>query len=117
MPRARLSATALMTGALLLPVGAFAPAASAAPGDANPPQPQSTAQLCSAVPDSYEPFTDISGNTHERQIECAAYADIARGGPGSLPDDRYGPAMDVRRDQMASFIQRALTYDAEASEG
>jgi hypothetical protein len=97
-----------MTGALLLPLGAFGPAASAAPGDANPPPPQSIADFCADVPDSFEPFTDVAGNTHESAILCAAFAEITKGGPGSLPSDRYGGGLTVRRDQMASFIARLM---------
>jgi hypothetical protein len=108
MTRSRRGAAALMTGALLLPLAAFAPSAAAAPGDADPPAPQSTQQFCTAVPDRFQPFTDIDGNTHESTIRCAAFAEITRGGPGSMPEDRYGGAMDVRRDQMASFIARTM---------
>lgn len=60
------------------------------------------------------PFTDVAdGNVHSDAIRRLAQAGIVAGGPGSLPDDAYGPGLDVRRDQMASFINRALGFLAE----
>jgi hypothetical protein len=58
------------------------------------------------VPDSG--FTDIAGNTHELAIECALWWGITTGGPAGLPEDQYGPGLEVRRDQMASFVARMI---------
>ncbi|HVM13127.1 MAG TPA: cell wall-binding repeat-containing protein, partial [Egibacteraceae bacterium] len=69
------------------------------------------AELTWACPSGAVPasgFTDIAGSTHERAIECAFWYGITAGGPGGLPVTQYGPAQSVRRDQMASFIRRAI---------
>ncbi|MEX1163927.1 MAG: S-layer homology domain-containing protein, partial [Nitriliruptor sp.] len=50
------------------------------------------------------PFTDTSGNTHQESIRKVAAAHIASG----VAADRFAPAADVRRDQMASFLVRSL---------
>lgn len=66
-----------------------------------------------ACPDGAVPgsdFTDVSGNVHELAIECAAWYGITAGGPGGLPATQYGPALQVRRDQMASFIARMIDH-------
>ncbi|MGI8985059.1 MAG: SBBP repeat-containing protein [Acidimicrobiales bacterium] len=55
-------------------------------------------------------FVDIAGNVHETSIECLAWYGIARGAPAGLPADQYGPFLDVRRDQMASFIARMIDH-------
>jgi len=49
-------------------------------------------------------FADDSGGTHERSINQLAEAAIA----GGTVDGRYRPGEAVRRDQMASFLARAL---------
>lgn len=49
-------------------------------------------------------FADDSGGTHERSINRLAEAGIA----GGTIDGRYRPGAPVRRDQMASFLARAL---------
>jgi CSLREA domain-containing protein len=49
-------------------------------------------------------FNDIAGNVHEDNINAAAEAGFALGtGPGT-----FSPLLDVRRDQMASFLARVL---------
>ncbi|MGI8983633.1 MAG: SBBP repeat-containing protein, partial [Acidimicrobiales bacterium] len=53
-------------------------------------------------------FVDIEGNVHQRAIDCIAAHGITEGGPAGLPDDQYGPALDVRRDKMASLIVRMI---------
>jgi hypothetical protein len=98
---------AFAAGALvapLLPI-AVSPAFAAPP---DPPPVQSTEDLCANVPEDFEPFQDINGNTFKDVIECAAFAEIALGGPAGLPNDFYGPRLEVRRDQMASFIVRVI---------
>ena len=47
---------------------------------------------------------DVSGTIHQHAIECVAWWGIARG----VSDGSYGPGQDVRRDQMATFLARAL---------
>jgi 2',3'-cyclic-nucleotide 2'-phosphodiesterase (5'-nucleotidase family) len=102
---------AVAASALVLPVAAAAPAL-AAQGEAAPPAPRSIAAFCAAVPTTYAPFTD-AGGTFLREINCLSALRITRGGPGGLPADRFGPALDVRRDSMASFLVR-LADRAEA---
>ncbi|MEX0660095.1 MAG: S-layer homology domain-containing protein [Egibacteraceae bacterium] len=49
-------------------------------------------------------FSDVGGHTHEEAIAAVAAAEIAAG----FPDGTYRPQQPVSRDQMASFLQRAL---------
>jgi hypothetical protein len=49
-------------------------------------------------------FTDTRGNVHEPNIDKAAEAGLVRG----TADGIYSPALEVRRDQMGSFIARTL---------
>lgn len=49
-------------------------------------------------------FPDIAGNVHRAAIDCAAWYRIAEG----LSGGSYGPALPVRRDQMASILARML---------
>jgi hypothetical protein len=52
-------------------------------------------------------FTDVSDdNVHVASINRLAEVGVVVGGPGGLADDRYGPALVIRRDQMASFLNR-----------
>lgn len=53
-------------------------------------------------------FADDSGGTHEQSINRLAEAAIA----GGTLDGRYRPGSPVRRDQMASFLARALAATA-----
>lgn len=53
-------------------------------------------------------FADVPEDSpHADAIHRLAAAGIVHGGPGDLPEDAYGPALPVRRDQMASFLVRA----------
>lgn len=54
---------------------------------------------------SEQHFSDTEGNPHEPNINAAAEAGLTAG----LSGDRFGPARDVHRDQMASFLARALS--------
>jgi hypothetical protein len=50
-------------------------------------------------------FTDVpDGNLHAPAIDCIALRQVASG----RGDGTFGPADDVRRDQLASFVARAL---------
>lgn len=56
-------------------------------------------------PSSTEQFRDVpDDNVHADAILCVAALDIARG----RSDGTYGPSLPVRRDQLASFVTRAL---------
>lgn len=54
-------------------------------------------------------FADIRGNLHKRQIDKSRAAGFTHGTSGRV----YSPAGRVRRDQMASFLARALTRGYE----
>jgi hypothetical protein len=54
-------------------------------------------------------FSDDDGSVHEANIDALAEAGIVQG----FPDGTYRPANSVRRDQMASFVMRALDYAVE----
>ena len=56
-------------------------------------------------------FTDDDGNVHEPNIQAIAVEGITLGCGGS----QYCPAGTVRRDEMASFLARALDLPAQAS--
>jgi hypothetical protein len=58
------------------------------------------------LPAAEHTFTDIAGNTHERAIGQLAAADIVRGRTATT----YAPAGTVTRDQMASYLVRALDW-------
>ena len=49
-------------------------------------------------------FSDTDGNAHEGSINAAARLGIAAG----TGEDKYSPAPDIRRDQMAAFLARSL---------
>lgn len=51
-------------------------------------------------------FTDVDGTTHQDSIEALAATGVVQG----FNDDTYRPNDDVRRDQMASFIARAIDF-------
>ena len=71
---------------------------------ATPPPPQSTISFCQNVPDA-NPFSDVSPSSpHYDNILCLAYAGITSGTTATT----YDPSAPVRRDQMASFIGRAI---------
>ena len=50
------------------------------------------------------PFTDIAGNTHEQAIDLAYELGLTTG----RTETTYAPRIEVRRDQMASFLVRLL---------
>jgi len=56
-------------------------------------------------------FTDTAGNTHRQLINALAEVGVARGTTAAT----YAPADPLRRDQVASFLQRALAYGDEAA--
>jgi hypothetical protein len=68
---------------------------------------ETTAGSLTALPASGpDAFVDDNGDTHEASINRLAAAGIVNGtGPGT-----YSPADPVRRDQMASFINRAIDF-------
>ena len=49
-----------------------------------------------------------SGNVHFDAIQRLAAAGVVMGGPGGISADCYGPNSVVRRDQMTSFLNRAI---------
>lgn len=51
-------------------------------------------------------FTDVAGNTHEDDINRLAAADIVEG----FQDNRFHPGRRVTRDQLASFVLRAVAF-------
>lgn len=56
-------------------------------------------------------FDDVDpGNVHDDAIHRLAAAEIVLGGPEGLDDNEYGPALEIRRDQMASFLLRAVEF-------
>jgi hypothetical protein len=53
-------------------------------------------------------FADTAGNVHEAAIDAAFEWGLTEGSaPGT-----YSPSLDVRRDQMASFLVRLLAHVA-----
>ena len=58
-------------------------------------------------PDDDHPFTDIDGNQFENDIIWLFNAGIT----GGCTDTRFCPSSSVLRDQMASFLDRALDLD------
>jgi hypothetical protein len=54
-------------------------------------------------------FSDDDGSVHEANIDALAEAGIVQG----FADGTYRPASSVKRDQMASFVMRALDYAVE----
>ncbi len=54
-------------------------------------------------------FTDVeAGNVHRAAVDCLAWYDITSGGAAGRPADNYGPELQVRRGQMASFLVRVI---------
>jgi len=103
--RARGAVIAVTAAAVLL-----LSAVPASAADTPPPARDTSKYACppGQVPPSG--FTDTAGNTFQAQIDCLAWYGITQGGPGGRPANEYGPALDVTRDQMASFIVRFLVY-------
>jgi hypothetical protein len=106
----------VLAGALALP--ALSSPALAAPGDTPIPAPRGITEFCANPTAAL--FTDVSSSDSELAlaVRCLATAGIAQGGPGSLPDDQYGPQQDVTRGQMATFVARLLdeASDREAEQ-
>jgi hypothetical protein len=89
----------------------YQPAGSAATvtiSDAVPtPEP---ADVCADA--AADRFTDVpASNVHHDDIDCAADLGLSQGGPGGRPADQFGPALEVTRGQMASFVARLLTAE------
>ncbi len=77
-------------------------------GVAPPPEPTPDPDPCVSAPVS--PFRDVpAANVHAGNIACLAELDLARGGPGGLPADQYGPRQVTTRGQIASFVARMLS--------
>jgi len=55
-------------------------------------------------------FTDVTSGPHLANINRLAEAGIVEGGPLDRPESEFGPGLETRRDQMASFIVRAAGY-------
>lgn len=54
-------------------------------------------------------FGDVpADNPHAASINRLAAAGVVAGGPGGRSANEFGPGLTVRRDQMASFINRSL---------
>lgn len=67
-----------------------------------PPRADSPACPADRVPASG--FADTGGNTHRHPIDCLAWWEVT----GGVSPGVYGPALPVRRDQMASFLVRVI---------
>lgn len=78
------------------------------PASAALPEARSSEAFCAAVSEDYEPFSDIGGNIFASVIECAAFIEVARGGPSGLRTDLYGPSLTTNRAQMASLVARLM---------
>jgi hypothetical protein len=62
-----------------------------------------------AFPCASDPSQALAAsNVHFDNIQRLAQANVVLGGPGGLPADCYGAEQQVLRDQMASFINRAI---------
>jgi hypothetical protein len=95
----------ILAASVMLPLVMVSPASAAEPV----PGARDTSRF--ACPPGEVPpsgFTDTAGNTFAAQIDCLAWYDITQGGPSGRPANQYGPRLNVRRDQMASFIARML---------
>lgn len=58
-----------------------------------------------------ERFADVPPDSaHDEPIHRLAAAGVMRGGPLHMGEDQYGPQLLLRRDQMASFLMRAVGY-------
>lgn len=101
----RLSAAvvAAALGVSLLPLGAV---------QAAPPPARDVSQFACPPEDVPESgFVDVSqDNTFFEEIECLVWYKITSGGPAGKAENEYGPELNVRRDQMASFVVRMIDY-------
>jgi chitinase len=81
-------------------------------GTFRPDRPVTRGQLASMLATAFEvlddevahPFIDVAGTTHETSIAAITSAGLASGQTPST----FAPNADVRRDQMATFLDRAL---------
>lgn len=73
-------------------------------GEPSPTTPPGEQQACPASNVPPSGFVDIAGNVHEAAIDCVVWWEVTRG----ISSDHYGPALNVRRDQMASFLARMI---------
>lgn len=64
--------------------------------------------LPDAGTDNAFPCDVEAGNVHFANIQRLAAAGVVLGGPGGSDPTCYGPGQQVRRGQMASFINRAI---------
>ena len=108
MPLRRSPLTALSAGAGLTALLSLTAPAAFAAGEQTPPPARTIDRFCANVPEDYQPFTDVQGDTFEASIECLAATGITSGGPGELRNDQYGSALGVRRDAMATFLARMI---------
>lgn len=70
-----------------------------------------TAGVALPEPADGREFTDVGAdNPHADSIRRLQAAGVVRGGPGERSDDEYGPALPMRRDQLASVLTRARAY-------
>lgn len=119
--RQRRGASAMAGLAAVLTALALWPATVEADQHERTAEPRGPLPLALACPEQDVPdagFADVApGSVHARAVSCAAWYGIAQGGPGARPANAFGPALMVRRDQMASFIARLVDYvDAQIDE-
>ena len=92
------------SGGVRLPMGWYEVVVEAVPESGDPPRPlQDTFQLGSFTP----PFADDEGSVHEADIAAIAAAGITLGCNPPV-NDRYCPGEPVSREQMVSFLVRAM---------
>ncbi|MBW3574273.1 MAG: right-handed parallel beta-helix repeat-containing protein [Actinobacteria bacterium] len=93
------------------PTGPTGPTPGAAPAPATGPTPKliDSALACPRERVPSGGFTDVEpGNVHRAAVDCLAWYGITSGGAAGRPADNYGPELQVRRGQMASFLVRVI---------
>lgn len=107
----------IAVAAAVLIVAALWPAGAGATQHERTAEPLGPLPLALACPEEDVPdaaFADVPPDSvHARAVNCAAWYGIAQGGPGARPANEFGPALGVRRDQMASFVARLVDYADE----
>lgn len=94
--------------ALMAAVAVAAALAPAAPADAqSPPYDRGYDRACGSSAQAYAPFEDVRPNTHSQAVGCIAFLGVAEGRTTSA-GRIYQPRDRVLRDQMASFVARAI---------
>lgn len=73
--------------------------------DPSVPSDPATASACDPEDVPGTEFPDIKASVHREAIECMA----AWGAVAGFLDGSFGPGMDIRRDQVASMLARALS--------